>query len=78
MTYIKGDYYLTCQRTGEKIRRSEAVKQWDGLIVKKGHEDPKHPLEYPMTPTKPYVPTFVSPEPADHFVEPGDVTENDL
>lgn len=78
MTYRPGDYYLTCQRTGEKIRRSQAVRQWDSLIVKKGHEDPKHPLDMPRHPSKPYVPTFTSPEPPDRFIGPGDVTEDDL
>lgn len=79
MTYIPGDYFLTCARTGQKIRRSQAVVDGQtGLIVKRGHEDPKHPLEMKLLPRKPYVPTLVRPEPEDHFLSSNEVTASDL
>jgi hypothetical protein len=79
MSYRKGDYFLTCQRTGEKIRRSEAVTDGDsGMIVKRGLADPKHPNEMPLKPRKPHSPTYVSPEPADHFLEANEITASDL
>lgn len=79
MTFIPGDYFLICARTGFKIRRSEAVVDAEtGLIVRRGWDDPKHPLEMKMTPTKPYVPPLVRPEPEDHFLSPNEVTASDL
>lgn len=79
MSYVPGDYYVTCMRTGQKIRRSEAVVDGaNGMIVKRGWDDPKHPLEMRLTPRKPYVPTFVSPEPEDHFLSDNEVTASDL
>jgi hypothetical protein len=79
MTYIPGDYYLTCARTGFKIRRSDAVVDCDtGLIVKRGWDDAKHPLEQKLTPRKPYVPALVRPEPEDHFLTSNEVTASDL
>lgn len=66
--YVPGDYYLHCMRTGQKIRRSEAVRDAYGYIVKRGHEDPKHPQENVPPPRVLKPPTFVSPEPQDSFI----------
>lgn len=70
--YIPGDYYILCQATGFKIRRSEAVKQYDGAWVHKDFVDAAHPLDYPREPTKarPVYPTV--PEPTDNFIEDTD------
>lgn len=77
--YRRGDYYLICSRSGQKIRRSEAVTDGEtGMIVKRGWEDPKHPLEMRLTPRKPFSPTYVSPEPADNFLEANEITASDL
>lgn len=79
MPYMPGDYFLVCARTGQKIRRSQAVVDGQtGLIVKRGWEDPKHPLEMKLLPRKPYVPTLVRPEPEDHFLSANEVTASDL
>lgn len=77
--YRRGDYFLICQRSGQKIRRSDSVTdERTGLIVKRGWEDAKHPLEMPLKPRKPYAPTYVSPEPADRYLTANEVTESDL
>lgn len=34
-------HYLIDDRSGFKIKSTEAVKEWDGLIVKQGTEDPR-------------------------------------
>lgn len=79
MTFRRGDYWIICNRTGFKIRRSEAVTDGEnGMIVKRGWADPKHPNEMRLKPRKPYVPTYVSPEPADHFLEANEITASDL
>lgn len=35
MSYIPGDYWMICQRTGGRFRRSEMRKEWTGLWVHK-------------------------------------------
>ena len=76
--FIKGDYYVLCQRTGLKIHRSEAVKDPYGFIVKRGHEDPKQPQESILPPRVERQPTFVSPESVDVFLGPNDVEASDF
>ena len=78
MGWRHGDYYLIDQRTGFKIRRSEAVLDAYGYIVKAGTEDPRHPQESirPTRIAKP--PKFVSPEGTDTFLDPNDVLESDF
>jgi hypothetical protein len=77
--YIKGGYYMTDQRTGEKIRATEATREAKtGYIVKRGTEDPIHPQENIRVPRILSQPTFVSPEPEDRFLDPNDVLASDF
>jgi hypothetical protein len=66
--YRRGDYYLICAQSGRKIRRSEAVKQWDGVWVHRDFCDEVNPLDWPRkaTPQRPVYP--VRPEPTDVFI----------
>lgn len=41
--YISGDHWLICDRCGRKVRRSEALKTWEGLLVCPKDWEPKHP-----------------------------------
>ncbi len=68
-SFILGDYYLLCSATGFKIRRSEAVKQYDGQWVHKDYCDVEHPLEHPREASKarPVHPT--RPEATDTFID---------
>lgn len=66
--YKSGDWYLLCEATGWKIRRSDAVQQWDGAWVHKDFVDVKHPLEDPRTPSKQYPVYPTRSEPTDTFV----------
>ena len=54
MSYYRDrDYYLICDRTGQKIRRSQSVIQWDGLVMRWGHEDPPPPTRLLLRPERP-------------------------
>lgn len=44
--YIEGDHYLIDDRSGFKIRRSEARKTWDNLIVKGDNFERRHPQDF--------------------------------
>ena len=77
--YIRGEHYLTCMRSGEKIRRSDAVIDGQtGMIVKSDYADPKHPNEMRLMPRKPVVPSLISPEPTDYFLTANEISESDL
>jgi len=41
--YKKGDWWMIDDFSGEKMRRSEARKTWDGFWVHKDNWEPKHP-----------------------------------
>ena len=46
MTYIPGDPWMICQRTGMKFRRSEMRKEWSGLWVHESVWNPEHPQDF--------------------------------
>ena len=77
-SYVNGDYYVICARTGWKIRRSESRMEWDGTLVHKSQYESRHPLDS-ASPARPERdPPVVRPEPNDVFLEIGDVTGDDL
>ena len=73
-----GDFYVICDASGEKVYRSQCVKQWDGAIVKREYADPRHPLDFQRPPKPERVPKETRPEAADVFLDYGDVTPDDL
>jgi len=44
--YIHGDSYMTDDVTGLKIRRSEALRRWDGAYTTRENWEPRHPQEF--------------------------------
>lgn len=44
--YRPGDFYVKCDHTGFKIRRSEARMTWDNLLVRRDTWEPRHPQEF--------------------------------
>ena len=76
--YRKGDPNVICDRTGRKVKRSQCVKQWDGLIVLKGHAEERHPQDT-LPPGRISMPVYdARSESTDTFLNAGDVTVNDL
>jgi hypothetical protein len=41
--YVPGDHFVICDRCGHKLRRSQARKTWEGLLVCPKDWEPKHP-----------------------------------
>ena len=77
-TYIPGDYYLICAHSGFKIRRSEARKTWDGLLVHRRFWDPRHPLDTIRSKRDKQTVADPRPEQADRFLDTNEVTASDL
>lgn len=77
-TYRPGDFYRICDRTGFKVHASETREEWTGAIVREQSWEPRHPQDLVRgRPDDQTVPK-PRPRPADSFLEPGDVTEDDL
>ena len=74
--YKHGDYYVICDTSGEKVLRSECVRQWDGFLVKKEYADQRHPLDLQRPPPAERVPHETRPESTDTFLDYGDVTRD--
>lgn len=79
--FIGGDYLVQCDFSGFTVYASETVETWDGKIVAKrfvGSEARRHPQDFvrgrvdDQRVPKPRKPPAVS------FLEPGDVTAEDL
>lgn len=72
-----GDHFVICDMSGEKVLRSQCVKQWDGAIVKKEYARARHPLDLQRPPPAERTPRDTRPV-NDVFLEYGDVTPDDL
>ena len=44
--YIPGDWWMICERTGFKCRRSEMRKEWTGAWVHKSVYNERHPQDF--------------------------------
>lgn len=44
--YIHGDANVICERTGSKIKRSQARKEWNNKIVRKESFEHRHPMDF--------------------------------
>lgn len=43
---IPGDWNVITDCCGRKMKFSQVIQQWDGLIVCPEHHDPRHPLDF--------------------------------
>jgi len=77
-TYIPGDHYVICDYSGFKIRRSEARKMWNGLIVHKRFWEPRHPLDTIRSKRDKQTVADPRPEQADRFLAVNEVTADSL
>ncbi len=44
--FAPGDSNIICDRTGFKIKRSQARKEWNGRIVRKESFEERHPQDF--------------------------------
>ena len=71
------DYYVQCDRSGQKVLRSQCVKEWNGLIVKKEYAESRHPLDLQRPPRAEIVPRETR-SVNEIELNYGDVTADDL
>lgn len=78
--YKPGDWYIICDYSGFKIRRSEARRTWDGYLVRKDFWEPRQPQDFVRgRRDKISVPPGETRgESTDNFLEVNEVTIDDL
>lgn len=77
-TWDSGDYYVTCDRCNFKLRRSQAKKTWDGLIVCPFDFEERHPQDFKRGRVDKVYVDDPNPEPSDSFVATNEVQPSDL
>lgn len=77
--YLSGRPWACCDRCATQVRHDTLRKEWSGLLVCRRCFDPEPAQSRPphIRPEGLPIPN-ARPEPADVFVEPGDVTRDDL
>lgn len=76
--WIPGDPWCICDVCGFKYRSSQTRMRWDNLRVCLKDWEPRHPQEYVRGKPDRIAVTNPRPRPADRFIDPGDVTADDL
>ena len=77
-TYTSGDHYVICDRCGFKVRRSDARKTWDNLIVCPFDFEERHPLDFVRGRKDKIYVDDPRPEPADVFLTTNQISQSDL
>ena len=76
--YAPGDYNVSCDRTGFKMKASECQKEWTGRIIRKKSWDPRHPQDFIEVSTDDQAVPDARPWPTDKFLSVNEVTVDDL
>jgi hypothetical protein len=76
--YIPGDFYRICDVCGFKVRASATRKRWDGLMVCLPDWETRHPQDGVRGRRDRQRVPEARPEPTDRFIDPNDVTADDL
>ena len=72
--YKPGDFYRICDLSGRKVRASETVKQWNGLIVHRDWAEPRNPQDFVRGVADRQAVPDPRPEATDQFVGTNEVT----
>lgn len=78
MNYQPGDAFAICDSCGLRFFLSELKKDWRGYMVCKDDYEPRHPQDTVKSRADKIVIDNARPEVTDIFLEPGDVTPEDL
>ena len=77
--YVRGDWNIICMRSGFKIKASQSTREWNNLRVAEKYSEARHPQDFVRGVMDQQAVPFANPESAtDNFLNPGDVTVDDL
>jgi len=43
---VVGDYNVICDLTGVKVKRSQCILRWDGMLVRREVSEDRHPQDF--------------------------------
>lgn len=75
---VPGDWNVVCDASGFECKASETVLTWDGLRVLRRFADKRNPQDFVRGVVDRQAVPWARPEPPDVFLEPGQVTPEDL
>ena len=78
MSYRPGDALAICDSCGMRFYLSELKKDWRGFMVCKKDYEPRHPQDSVRPRNDRITVPNARPQVDDVFLEPGDVTPEDL
>lgn len=70
MSYVPGDFWRICDSCGFKMRASQTLKRWDGLMVCREDFEERHPQDFVRGRVDRQNVPNPRPEPADVFIDP--------
>ena len=76
--YRHGSFNRICDRSGFKVKASETVMEWTGLIVRKEDFEPRHPQDFVRGKADNQAVPHARPEADDTFLGANDVTQSSL
>lgn len=81
--YVKGQWNAICDRCGFEYKSGQIKREWTGLRVCTGGGtndcfEHRHPQDFVKGKRDRQSPPWVRPEPAEVFLDVGDVTEDDF
>ncbi len=75
---IPGQYDVFCDRTGFRVKAFEALKEWNGLFVRRESFEERQPLDFLRGVRDDQSVPISRPEGADRFLTKGEVTPDSL
>lgn len=78
MAYSPGNYWRICDLSGKRVRASDTVTLWNGLIVARDWYEARNPQDFVRGVADNQRVPDPRPESADVFLEVGQVTAEDL
>ena len=76
--FVLGDSNAICDTCGFKYKLSQLKKRWDGAMVCEVDWEPRHPQDLIRAIPERNKVVDARPDPDPQFVNPGDVTADDL
>jgi hypothetical protein len=76
--YLPGAHNVICDRTGFKIKSTQARKEWTGRVVRVESWEPRHPQDFLRSFQDDQSVPDPRPRPADRFLADNEVTADDL
>lgn len=65
-----GQWNVTCDLTGFRMKSGKVVRRWDGMMVRRGSSEARHPQDFLRSVPDDMSVPFSRPVPAPTFIEP--------